>query len=134
MHGSKVEDDIILSRSKWQVLDRLADVILDESRLQLLTITQSRLVILHYRIRSTRLNDIEVIYLGVRITLLNQICKMGTDEAGTASDNIVHYLMIHFVLKTSNSILFLLKYEIVFAEGLTIMFLYLGTRNKGKSS
>ena len=31
MHSCKVEDDIILSRSKWQVLDRLADVILDES-------------------------------------------------------------------------------------------------------
>ena len=90
MNCSKVEDNIILCRSKWQVLDRLADVILNKSRLQLLTITQSRLVILHYRIRSARLNDIEVIYLGVWITLLNQICKMGTDEAGTASDNIIH--------------------------------------------
>ena len=65
--GSKVEDDIILCRSKRQVLDRLADIILDERRLQLLTITQSWLVILYYRIRSTRLNDVEVIYLGVRI-------------------------------------------------------------------
>lgn len=27
MHGSKVEDHIILYRSKWQVLDRLADII-----------------------------------------------------------------------------------------------------------
>lgn len=27
MHGSKVEDYIILCRSKWQVLDRLADII-----------------------------------------------------------------------------------------------------------
>ena len=31
MYSSKVEDDIILCRSKWQVLDRLADIILDES-------------------------------------------------------------------------------------------------------
>ena len=65
MHGSKVEDHIILCRSKWQVLDRLADIILDERGLQLLTITQSWLVILYYRIRSTRLNDIEVIYLAL---------------------------------------------------------------------
>ena len=97
MDCSKVEDDIILCRSKWQVLDRLADVILNKSRLQLLTITQSRLVILHYRIRSARLNDVEVIYLGVWITLLEQICKMGTDETGTASDNIIHcYLFIGY--------------------------------------
>ena len=65
MNCSKVEDDIILCRSKWQVLDRLADIILDERGLQLLTITQSWLVILYYRIRSTRLNDIEVIYLAL---------------------------------------------------------------------
>jgi len=90
MNCSKVENHIVLCRSKWQVLDRLADVILNESRLQLLTITQSRLVILYYRIKSTRPHDIEVIYLSVRITLLNQICKMGTDETGTSSDNIVH--------------------------------------------
>ena len=65
MNCSKIEDDIILCRSKWQVLDRLADIILDERGLQLLTITQSWLVILYYRIRSTRLNDIEVIYLAL---------------------------------------------------------------------
>ena len=67
MNSCKVEDNILLCRSKRQVLDRLADIILDERRLQLLTITQSWLVILYYRIRSTRLNDVEVIYLGVRI-------------------------------------------------------------------
>ena len=31
MNCSKVEDHIILSRSKWQVLDRHADIILDEN-------------------------------------------------------------------------------------------------------
>ena len=29
---------------------------------------------------------------------LNQICKMGTDEAGTASDNIVHKTMFYRLL------------------------------------
>ena len=31
----------------------------------------------------------------------NQICKMGTDEAGTASDNIIHFMYLSVI----NSIL-----------------------------
>ena len=53
MNSSKVEDDIILSRSKRQVLEKLADIILNESRCHFLSLTQSRLVILHHRVRST---------------------------------------------------------------------------------
>ena len=124
MNCSKIEDDIILCRSKWQVLDRLADIILDERGLQLLTITQSWLVILYYRIRSTRLNDIEVIYLGVWITLLNQICKMGTNEAGTASDNIVHKTMFYRLLAALGKIK-----RACFALVCTIIHLYLSVIN-----
>lgn len=40
------------------------------------------------------LTDVKVIFLDVRITFLYQVCKMCTDEAGTASDNIIHCLTI----------------------------------------
>ena len=58
MNGSKVEDDIILCRSKWQVLDRLADAVPYEGALQLLSLLQRRLVILHHKIRRARLHDV----------------------------------------------------------------------------
>ena len=58
MNCSKVEDHIVLSRSKWQVLDRLADVVPYEGALQLLSLLQRRLVILHHKIRRARLHDV----------------------------------------------------------------------------
>ena len=98
MHSGKIKYNILFCWRKRQTSDRFPYITFYKNRLQCLPVFYSRLIILNNRIWRTRLNYVKIVNLCLRISLFNQIRKMGTNKAGTTRNNVIHFNSFNFVL------------------------------------